>query len=687
MRFIFTWACLALAVPLSAAAQPMPQPFVAPPHLAERTTAELRVLRATQGVPAGPCRPDGDVARAGNVINVRLVVETATNQIVNPGYPNGGKDKVSLRSYGGCLTGPMIEAAPGNTLTVFLYNSLDAKDPSCRQSAAMEPGCFNTVNLHVHGLHVSPTGNSDNVLLSILPQTHFQYEINIPADHPSGTFWYHAHRHGSTAVQVASGASGVLIIRGNRPYTGAGSGDIDTILHDAAGKPVPEQILLFQQIPYGCFDSAGKLQQRADGSWYCNPGQVGVVESFDQQLGSPVAWDFSGRFTSINGVVQPTLTLPAGQVQRWRMIHAGIHDTVNLQIVPMVKSSNSSKVALALRGVLSGTPREQASLVKQICPIVMPDGTDPVELVPQFEIASDGLTRTAIAPIGVKQKSSSGGIGTNFLQPGYRSDVLIVFPHPGTYCVLNQAATRAERASSGKGGQGPNQTQLLATVIATAGVDVTGDLGEYINRKLYDGNKDDHALPPAALQGLLHGDLTPWRGMPEEGAASNAGSPREVSFDIGNRPSDNHFGFWVNYKDYHPDYIDPSFILQVGATEDWLLTSEYEPHIFHIHVNPFEVMDVTHDGKSIFGANGECLVAPDSLGLENQYCHMWHSFRDTVFVQNDYQVHIRTTYDRYIGEFVLHCHILDHEDSGMMANVLIVPDKSQPGGGLGMPAM
>lgn len=98
-------------------------------------------------------------------------------------------------------------------------------------------------------------------------------------------------------------------------------------------------------------------------------------------------------------------------------------------------------------------------------------------------------------------------------------------------------------------------------------------------------------------------------------------------------------------------------------------------------------MDVTYKGNSIFGPNGKCLVPPDSVGLQNQYCNMWHTFKDTVFVQNDYQVHIRTTYDRYIGEYVIHCHILDHEDSGMMANVLILPDASAPGGGLGMPGM
>jgi hypothetical protein len=48
--------------------------------------------------------------------------------------------------------------------------------------------------------------------------------------------------------------------------------------------------------------------------------------------------------------------------------------------------------------------------------------------------------------------------------------------------------------------------------------------------------------------------------------------------------------------------------------------------------------------------------------------------------------HIGTPYDRF-GEYVMHRHILDPEDSGMMANVLVVPDASAPGGGLGTPGM
>ncbi len=50
---------------------------------------------------------------------------------------------------------------------------------------------------------------------------------------------------------------------------------------------------------------------------------------------------------------------------------------------------------------------------------------------------------------------------------------------------------------------------------------------------------------------------------------------------------------------------------------------------------------------------------------------------------------LRTHYARYTGEFVLHCHILDHEDAGMMANVQIVDDPAHPPapGKAHMPAM
>ena len=735
---------LTLGLSVPAAAQLKPQVFQAPPVPHEATPPSVQPLFAVRRLVAnaGPsiCNPHAEVSHNadGSVVSVKLQVSEQSNTMSNPGAENGQyTDNVMLRSYGGCLTGPLLELKPNSTLNVHLDNQLDKNDPTCPQGTdpyGSSFGCMNTINMHFHGLHVSPTGNSDNVLLNIAPSTSFDYEVHIPEDHPSGTFWYHAHRHGSTAMQVASGASGVLIIRGDRKYTGTTPGDIDTILKTAlkggSTQAIPERVFLFQQIAYGCFAANQDPrtitevdpQTNKDGTWLCNPGQTGVVENFQGQLSSPTLWDTSGRFTSINGVVQPVLGTPAdgivkaGEVQRWRYVHAGIHDTINLQIVPMVLSGKDAITADFLRtGVLTGTPKQQQAAVAELCPILVPDPAKPTDasaLVPQFEIAADGLTRTAIRPIGVGEVSVSGSIGSDFLQPGYRSDVLVVFRSQGTYCILNQSAPRNERAGNGTGpgGQGPNITQLLATVKVAAGTTVNVPEQQYIQQALYDGNKADKTLPVAALNGLKTGDLTAWRGMDDLKDVPITTKLQTVNFSIGTPPSPptppatppggpgqpwtGAFGFFVNYKSYDPDRID--FTRQIGTTDDWTLTAEVEPHIFHIHVNPFEIMDVTYtDPKdphakpvSIYDGKGECVNrVKDSLNIENQYCGLWHTFKDTIFVQPNYQVHIRTQYVRYIGEFVIHCHILDHEDGGMMTNIQIVPDINAPGGGLGMSGM
>ena len=147
------------------------------------------------------------------------------------------------------------------------------------------PHCFNGTNLHTHGLWVNPSGNGDNVLLSINPQTQFTYEYNIPSDHPSGTFWYHTHRHGSTALQVSSGMAGALIIRGNRLPTPTAHGDIDTLIPTSA---IPERVLVMQQIQYACRAPAatpgdlGPIKQDINGRYICDPGDVGGIEGYDQ---------------------------------------------------------------------------------------------------------------------------------------------------------------------------------------------------------------------------------------------------------------------------------------------------------------------------------------------------------------------------------------------------------------------
>ena len=210
---------LALAVALlaagssSAGAQTEERTFLNPKAIDIRVgTAPKSTLMALP--PATP-RTSGEKQLDLNIVYT-------DSAIFNPGA--GRKDRVRLRSYVGTeadprrpYVAPTIEVAPGDTVRITLNNKLPA-DPACTATGheINVPHCFNGTNLHTHGLWVSPAGNSDNVLLSINPGVSFQYEYNIPPDHPAGTFWYHSHRHGSTALQVSSGMAGALIVRGSR---------------------------------------------------------------------------------------------------------------------------------------------------------------------------------------------------------------------------------------------------------------------------------------------------------------------------------------------------------------------------------------------------------------------------------------------------------------------------------------
>ncbi|MEA2688607.1 MAG: hypothetical protein QOD51_1214 [Candidatus Eremiobacteraeota bacterium] len=739
-----------LSKPPTAAAQPsqnaVSPAFAQVPRFS--TTRNVpRTLGATQSN-ATACHPGPEKLVPGtHDIFLDLALKRVPAQINNP--TDQKMDQLELRTYSGCLTSPLIEVRPGDTLHMALHNQLSPNDPTCGSSPApylqlpSGVGCFNTTNMHTHGLHVSPSGNSDNVLRVIAPSP-LPYPVNIalPSDHPAGTFWYHAHMHGSTAVGVSSGDAGVLIVRGDRDWAhraqNNGIVDVDTILHGTDKVPFPDTVFLLQQIAYGCFwqpaaspspgvvtgpydnlitdkglyttadSQSNNPPPSANARWTCaypsqQPGTItkGVVENFNSQLFSPTIWDTNGRFTSINGLVQPSITVPAGAIQRWRFVHGGIHDTINLQVLRMTPLPAANGRRTPLVAALAGKSRlQQAAIIKSACVAT------PGAVVPQLEFAVDGLTRTKINTIRLAQGGITGLVppaASNFLQPGYRSDILVAFPSDGDYCLLDQAAPPGERVivnpktgnSTGNGGQGPSVPQLLAYVHVQGGTPIQGDVRTYIENALYAGNPD---LPSTVRTGLKSGNLTAFAPFVELAPPNPQLTPAPTAyFQIG-AISPNGFG--VNGIAYDPNSVQPALIRQLGTTDDWDVAivptpapspgnSGAEPHIFHIHINPFEIMDVQKityvNGKlvkqSIFDkTTGQCnaLAAQDAQNLANQYCGLYHVFRDTLFIQNGYDVTLRTKYVRYTGEFVLHCHILDHEDAGMMANVMIATDRQHP---------
>jgi len=591
-----------------------------------------------------------------NQLHVDLNVEYGSFTTYNPA--TGKNDAVHLRTYNGMPVGPTIRMSPGDTLKVDLNNKLPV-DPSCPPEIHNhnDPNCFNTTNLHTHGFHVSPSGISDNVFLEIKPGGSQDYQFDLPKDHPAGTFWYHSHRHGSTALQVSSGMEGALIVRGTRTYADKaknGIADIDTVLKQTGGKKVTERIALFQQVQYSCLDDKGVR------TWKCSePGNQDNVGRIEQFKGQFTGWQASGRYTTINGLVQPNIPVHAGQIYRWRLIHGGVRETIALRITKG-RQMTQSALLLASKGI---SPENEVAWTSKNCVLD--------QNIPQFEFAVDGLTRNAMV-----EKT------TNILQPGYRSDILTVFPEKGVYCVLDDSlAPKSEvngiPVTPDDKPEGPKDRRLLALIFVQGEgkVDVV-NLKSYLGQELYKGNPE---LPQSVrddLRELKIAEFSPHAPLPE----SKDNGHQKAIFDIQSSPTGTQF--MVNKKPFSADRID--HLLKLGTTDDWELSSDVSSHPFHIHVNPFEIISITKpvtgpDGKtvqqSIFDSSGHCteldLVNQGKPAPDPQYCDQIGVFRDTLFVKQDYHIIVRMKYETFDGDFVLHCHILDHEDQGMMQNVRI----------------
>ncbi|MCP5085395.1 MAG: multicopper oxidase domain-containing protein [Rhodobacteraceae bacterium] len=204
-----------------------------------------------------------------------------------------------VRTYNGVTPGRTLVLHPGGDLRIHLINELEPLNDDCPEDHNTFHG-LNTTNFHTHGLHVSPgtdpgTGlDADNIFLNIVPkgqqvpcwdenfreyENHFRFEI--PGHHPPGTHWYHAHKHGSTAMQVVNGMCGPLIIPDP-------AGHMPAYIENA-----PNQVFVIQ-----------RRNVTEPDEW--NTGELAIVLA-----------DAEG-----GGVVNPTIQMKAGEVRRWRFINA-----------------------------------------------------------------------------------------------------------------------------------------------------------------------------------------------------------------------------------------------------------------------------------------------------------------------------------------------------------------------------
>ncbi|ESP99526.1 Multicopper oxidase mco [Streptomyces sp. ADI96-15] len=114
--------------------------------------------------------------------------------------------------------------------------------------------------------------------------------------------------------------------------------------------------------------------------------------------------------------------------------------------------------------------------------------------------------------------------------------------------------------------------------------------------------------------------------------------------------------FLIDGKLYDVDRIDQE--VQAGTVEEWRIVNEdVFQHPLHIHVNPFQVIDVKG-------------IPPRDTSWQTDPGIWWDTFR----LPPDGEFTLRTYFRPDItGKTVFHCHILPHEDNGMMGNLLISP--------------
>lgn len=121
------------------------------------------------------------------------------------------------------------------------------------------------------------------------------------------------------------------------------------------------------------------------------------------------------------------------------------------------------------------------------------------------------------------------------------------------------------------------------------------------------------------------------------------------------------FEFTIDNKLFEPGVVDQ--LVTLNSMEQWTLGNNSRSfHPYHIHVNPFRVIATNYAKDDDFNAY-----------LKARMNH----YMDTVAVpqiENGIvsEVTVASWFRRYIGDYVLHCHILGHEDRGMMQLVRVV---------------
>ncbi|MFD5318860.1 O-aminophenol oxidase PhsA [Streptomyces sp. NPDC127098] len=432
-----------------------------------------------------------------------------------------------------------------------------------------------------------------------------------PNDQRAATLWYHDHAMHITRWNVFAGLAGMYLVRD----------DEEAALRLPAGR---------YEIPLVLSDRNFALD--ADGRPTGEPlHKVGRLPNPDPETGQQVTIPFTGPYTLVNGVVWPHLAVEP-RWYRFRLLNA----------------ANARIFQLALVDE-SGQPVRGA--IKQI-------GTD-AGLLPR--------------PVPVDFDAAQPWLA---IAPAERMDLLIDF-----------AALRGRRVRLvNVGGEAPGEADPAGNVPFPQVMEFRVDarpvrdrftLPKVISasfRELSHATPHGHRLvvltPPGTVGGGGHPEI--WEMVEVDPASVEIPSDGVIQLTDAEGETTTYrrvarrYDDTLNFKVEHGDYEQWSFLNLGGPT-----------HPMHIHLTAFQLMGrdpyVTTGFDRALGGTRAPVAFDTDPGAAIPLAPGERGWKDVVTVPAGQLVRVLGPYEGAQGRFMYHCHLLEHEDMGMMRAFTVVP--------------
>jgi FtsP/CotA-like multicopper oxidase with cupredoxin domain len=229
--------------------------------------------------------------------------------------------------------------------------------------------------------------------------------------------------------------------------------------------------------------------------------------------------------------------------------------------------------------------------------------------------------------------------------------------------ILLAPAARAEFVMTGPSAAVQNAT--LLTLNINTGPDGDYDPARPLARIVTGANAAEPALTVPAVSGPP--PAARFAGL----ASATPTAQRRIYFsEVLSDPSDSNSptNFYITVDGQQPVLFNPdnppAITTTQGSVEDWTIENRaLENHEFHIHQIHFLLL----------GRNGAPVPAADAQYFDTVQVPFWSGTGPypSVTVRMDFR-------GPTVGDFVYHCHILGHEDAGMMAIIRVNPPSAAP---------